>query len=79
VIGGGKDKLFSTKEFQRTSRIHDAGMIIIPHMGHDMMLDHGHAWLVDLNPIPEMNGIFLYGCTSIAVLMAFAGLFFVFE
>jgi pimeloyl-ACP methyl ester carboxylesterase len=48
VIGGGKDKLISTKDFKRTSRIHDAGMIIIPHMGHDMMLDHGHAWLVDL-------------------------------
>lgn len=48
VVGGGKDRLLSVKDFQRTSRIHDAGLIIIPHMGHDMMLDHGHAWLVDL-------------------------------
>lgn len=48
VVGGGKDRLISVKDFQRTSRIHDAGMIIIPHMAHDMMLDHGHAWLVDL-------------------------------
>lgn len=38
----------SVKDFQRTSRIHDAGLIIIPHMGHDMMLDQGHRWLVDL-------------------------------
>lgn len=48
VVGGGKDRMISVKDFQRTSRIHDAGLIIIPHMGHDMMLDHGHAWLVDL-------------------------------
>ena len=48
VVGGGKDRFISVKDFQRTSRIHDAGLIIIPHMGHDMMLDHGHAWLVDL-------------------------------
>jgi hypothetical protein len=48
VVGGGKDGLISVKDFQRTSRVHDAGLIIIPHMGHDMMLDHGHAWLVDL-------------------------------
>lgn len=48
VIGGGKDRLVSVKDFQRTSRIHDAGLIIIPHMGHDMMLDQGHRWLVDL-------------------------------
>ena len=48
VIGGGKDRLIPVREFQRTSRIHDAGLIIIPHMGHDMMLDHGHAWLADL-------------------------------
>jgi pimeloyl-ACP methyl ester carboxylesterase len=48
VVGGGRDGLISVKEFQRTSRFHDAGLIIIPHMGHDMMLDHGHQWLVDL-------------------------------
>ncbi len=48
VIGGGRDNMISTKDFQRTSRIHDAGLIIIPHMGHDMMLDNGHTWLVDL-------------------------------
>lgn len=48
VIGGGKDRLIPVREFQRTSRIHDAGLIIIPHMGHDMMLDHDHAWLADL-------------------------------
>ena len=48
VVGGGRDRLISVKDFQRTSRLHDAGLIIVPHMGHDMMLDHGHAWLVDL-------------------------------
>jgi pimeloyl-ACP methyl ester carboxylesterase len=48
VVGGGRDRLISVKEFQRTSRMHDAGLIIIPHMGHDMMLDHGHEWLTDL-------------------------------
>jgi hypothetical protein len=32
-----------------------------------------------INPIPDMNGFFLYGCTSVAILIAFAGLYFVFE
>lgn len=32
-----------------------------------------------IDPIPEMNGFFLYGCTSVAILIAFAGLYFVFE
>lgn len=48
VVGGGRDRLVSVKDFQRTSRMHDAGLIIVPHMGHDMMLDEGHKWLVDL-------------------------------
>ena len=32
-----------------------------------------------INPIPDMNGFFLYGCTSMAILMVFAGLYLVFE
>jgi hypothetical protein len=48
-------------------------------MGAGALLGFFSCVMSLINPIPEMNGIFLYGCTSIAVLMAFAGLFFVFE
>jgi hypothetical protein len=32
-----------------------------------------------VNPIPELYGVFLYGFTSIAILVIFAGLYFIFE
>ena len=32
-----------------------------------------------LNPIPEFNDFFLYGLTTIAVIVVFAGLYLVFE
>lgn len=32
-----------------------------------------------INPVPELYGFFLYGCTSVAILVAFVGLYLVFE
>jgi hypothetical protein len=32
-----------------------------------------------VNPIPELYGVFLYGFTSIAIIVIFAGLYFLFE
>ncbi len=35
--------------------------------------------LTIINPIPELYYIILYGLTSIAILLIFAGLYFIFE
>lgn len=32
-----------------------------------------------IDPVPEMHGVFLYGMTSAAIIMVFAGLYMVFE
>lgn len=32
-----------------------------------------------IDPVPELHGVFLYGMTSAAIIMVFAGLYMVFE
>jgi len=49
------------------------------YMGAGALLGFLSCVMSLINPIPEMNGFFLYGCTSLAILIAFVGLYFVFE
>lgn len=49
------------------------------YMGAGALLGFLSCVMSLMNPIPEIHGFFLYGCTSVAILIAFVGLCFVFE
>ena len=61
VLGAGNDAIFPPSHIHATAKIYGSEATIFPHMAHDMMLDTGHAqvlqtiteWLDTLNkPLP---------------------------
>ncbi|MBK7434762.1 MAG: hypothetical protein IPI66_13295 [Chitinophagaceae bacterium] len=48
-------------------------------MGAGAFLGFISCILSIMNPVPEMYGLFMYGFTSLAILIVFAGLYLVFE